>query len=54
LWKNANPFNPHWQRHDARGDIMALADSVRIMWRRLDLDGQCRGIPRCETSLPGL
>jgi DNA polymerase III epsilon subunit family exonuclease len=41
-----------YQRHDARGDIMALADSVKIMWRRLELDRQCSGIPRRETSLP--
>jgi DNA polymerase III epsilon subunit family exonuclease len=41
-----------YQRHDARGDIQALGDSVRIMWQRLQLDGQCSGIPRKETLLP--
>jgi len=44
----------NYRRHDARGDIMALADSVRIMWQRLSLDGQCSGIPRRETALPKL
>jgi DNA polymerase-3 subunit epsilon len=43
-----------YRRHDARGDIAALADSVRIMWRRLDLDPQCTGIPRRETALPAV
>lgn len=43
-----------YQRHDARGDIMALADSVKIMWRRLELDGHCRGIPRRTTFLPAV
>jgi DNA polymerase-3 subunit epsilon len=41
-----------YQRHDARGDIMALADSVKIMWNRLGLDLHCSGIPRRETTLP--
>jgi DNA polymerase III epsilon subunit-like protein len=45
-----NPAN--YRRHDARGDIMALADSVWIMWGRLNLDGHCSDIPRRETSLP--
>jgi DNA polymerase III subunit epsilon len=42
----------NYRRHDARGDIAALADSVRIMWQRLQLDGDCSGIPRRETVLP--
>jgi len=41
-----------YRRHDARGDIQALADSVRIMWQRLGLDAQCQGIPRKQTTLP--
>jgi DNA polymerase-3 subunit epsilon len=41
-----------YQRHDARGDIQALADAVRIMWRRLGLDPQGSGIPRRTTQLP--
>ena len=43
-----------YRRHDARGDIQALADSVRIMWQRLNLDSHCAGIPRRRTSLPAL
>jgi DNA polymerase III epsilon subunit family exonuclease len=43
-----------YQRHDARGDIMALADSVKIMWQRLGLDPQCSVIARRETSLPAV
>jgi hypothetical protein len=43
-----------YRRHDARGDIQALADSVRIMWQRLKLDCHCTGIPRRVTSLPVL
>jgi DNA polymerase-3 subunit epsilon len=42
----------NYRRHDARGDIMALADSVRIMWQRLNVDDQCSGIPMRDTSLP--
>ena len=41
-----------YQRHDARGDIQALGDAVRIMWRRLELDQHGTGIPRRETVLP--
>ncbi len=41
-----------YRRHDARGDIMALADSVKIMWERLDLDHHGSGLPRRQTSLP--
>jgi DNA polymerase III epsilon subunit family exonuclease len=41
-----------YRRHDARGDIQALADSVSLMWQRLDLDCHCTGIPRKTTSLP--
>lgn len=41
-----------FQRHDARGDIQALADSVKIMWSRLGLDHHCSGIARRKTSLP--
>jgi DNA polymerase III alpha subunit (gram-positive type) len=44
----------NYRRHDARGDIMALADAVRIMWRRLGLDGHCSDFPRRETALPAL
>jgi len=43
-----------YQRHDARGDIMALADSVKIMWLRLGLDPQCSIIARRKTSLPAI
>jgi DNA polymerase III subunit epsilon len=43
-----------YRRHDARGDIMALADSVGIMWQRLKLDSSCSGIPRRQTLLPAL
>ncbi len=43
-----------YQRHDARGDIRALADSVKIMWQRLGLDPQCSVIARRETSLPAV
>jgi DNA polymerase III alpha subunit (gram-positive type) len=41
-----------YQRHDARGDIQALADAVKIMWSRLKLDPHCTGIARRATSLP--
>ncbi len=44
----------HYRRHDARGDIQALADSVRIMWQRLNLDCHCNGIPRRTTNLPAV
>jgi DNA polymerase III epsilon subunit family exonuclease len=43
-----------YRRHDARGDIMALADSVKIMWQRLKLDPQCSVISRRKTSLPAV
>lgn len=43
-----------YRRHDARGDIQALADSVRIMWQRLNLDCHCNGIPRRTTNLPAV
>jgi DNA polymerase III epsilon subunit family exonuclease len=43
-----------YKRHDARGDIMALADSVKIMWRRLALAPDCGDIPKRQTSLPAL
>jgi len=43
-----------YQRHDARGDIQALADAVKIMWSRLALDSQCTGIPLRATSLPAI
>jgi DNA polymerase III epsilon subunit-like protein len=42
----------NYQRHDARGDIMALADCVRLMWGRLSLDPHGSGIPRRVTALP--
>jgi DNA polymerase III epsilon subunit family exonuclease len=41
-----------YRRHDARGDIQALADAVKIMWSRLSLDPRCTGIARRKTSLP--
>jgi DNA polymerase-3 subunit epsilon len=44
----------NYRRHDARGDIMALADSVRITWQRLTLDAQRTGIPQRTTSLPDI
>jgi DNA polymerase III epsilon subunit family exonuclease len=43
-----------YRRHDARGDIQALADAVKIMWSRLALDPRCTGIPRRVTSLPAV
>ena len=43
-----------YRRHDARGDIQVLADAIKIMWRRLELDGCCSGIPRRETALPAV
>lgn len=43
-----------YRRHDARGDIQALADAVKIMWSRLGLDPRCSGIARRETSLPAV
>jgi DNA polymerase III subunit epsilon len=43
-----------YRRHDARGDIQALADSVRVMWQRLNLDPDCSRIPRRRTCLPAL
>ena len=43
-----------YRRHDARGDIQALADAVKIMWSRLGLDPQCSGIARRETALPAV
>lgn len=44
----------NYRRHDARGDIQALADAVRIMWQRLELDQHGTGIPRREAILPAL
>ena len=43
-----------YRRHDARGDIQALADAVKIMWSRLALDPRCTGIARGKTSLPAV
>jgi DNA polymerase-3 subunit epsilon len=43
-----------YQRHDARGDIQALADSVRLMGERLQLDSQFSAIPRHRTALPAI
>jgi DNA polymerase III epsilon subunit-like protein len=43
-----------YRRHDARGDILALADSVSLMWSRLQLDADCSSIPRKLTRLPAL
>ena len=42
----------NYRRHDARGDVLALADSVSLLWQRLALDGRGRGVPRKETLLP--
>jgi DNA polymerase III epsilon subunit family exonuclease len=40
------------RRHDARGDVSALAQAVERMWRQLKLDATCSGIPRAGTHLP--
>ena len=42
-----------YKRHDARGDIQALADSVKIMWQRLGLDPQCSAILKARDSVAG-
>ena len=42
------------RRHDARGDVSALAQAVERMWRQLNLDATCSGIPRAGTHLPEL
>ncbi len=42
-----------YRRHDARGDITALADSVKIMWQRLGLDPQCSAISQARDSVAG-
>ena len=42
------------RRHDARGDVSALAQAVECMWRQLKLDATCSGIPRAGTHLPKL
>jgi DNA polymerase III alpha subunit (gram-positive type) len=42
----------HGRRHDARGDVSALAQAVERMWRQLNLDAACSGIPRAGTHLP--
>ena len=42
------------RRHDARGDVSALAQAVERMWRQLNLDATCSGIPRTGTHLPKL
>jgi DNA polymerase III subunit epsilon len=42
----------NYRRHDARGDIMALADALSIMWQGLGLDPECTGIPRRQALLP--
>jgi DNA polymerase III subunit epsilon len=43
-----------YQRHDARGDIMALADAMGIIWQRLGMDPTCKGISRSQAFLPAL
>ena len=40
------------RRHDARGDVSGLAQAVERMWRKLNLDATCSGIPRVQTHLP--
>ena len=40
------------RRHDARGDVSGLAQAVERMWRKLNLDATCSGIPRAQTLLP--
>lgn len=40
------------RRHDACGDVSRLARAVELMWRKLDLDAACSGIPRTQTMLP--
>ena len=40
------------RRHDARGDVSGLAQAVEKMWRKLNLDAACSGIPRTQTRLP--
>lgn len=42
------------RRHDARGDVSGLAQAVERMWRKLNLDPVCTGIPRVRTFLPKL
>jgi DNA polymerase III epsilon subunit family exonuclease len=42
------------RRHDARGDVSRLAQAVEHMWRQLNLDETCSGIPRTQTLLPKL
>ena len=42
------------RRHDARGDVSALAQAVERMWHLLNLDATCSGIPRAGTHLPKL
>jgi DNA polymerase III epsilon subunit family exonuclease len=44
----------NYRRHDARGDIAALADCVKIMWKRLGLDPHCGGFSRAKAVLPAL
>lgn len=44
----------HGRRHDARGDVSGLAQAVERMWRLLNLDSTCSGIPRAGTHLPRL
>jgi DNA polymerase III subunit epsilon len=41
-----------YRRHDARGDIMALGDALKIMWQRLSMDPGCTGVPRRQALLP--
>ncbi|MES2571571.1 MAG: 3'-5' exonuclease [Verrucomicrobiota bacterium] len=39
-------------RHDARGDVELLGLAIELMWRRLQLDHFCAGIPLHKSSLP--
>jgi DNA polymerase III subunit epsilon len=39
-------------RHDARGDVELLGRALEAMWRRLDLDAHCSGIPTHPTAVP--
>ncbi len=42
------------RRHDARGDVAALAAAVALMWDRLALDARATTFPRRETFLPAV
>jgi len=42
------------RRHNAQGDVSGLAQAVTLMWRLLNLDATCSGIPRAGKQLPTL